>query len=265
MKIYSWNVNGLRAAHNKGALEKFIKKEDPDVILFQEIKAKEDKLPEELKDDTFLRYYNSAEKAGYSGVAIWIHPRNKKIFKGFKKGMPGWNDEEGRVAVGEFSNGVIVISVYVPNGGKSDEHYQEKLNFFKLLTRYVKRLHKSGKSVIVGGDFNVARSELDLSNPDKYREHTHFNEEIRASAEQIIEKAEMIDSYRERNLKKEGAFSYWDNFSFSLPKGVRPRDVNEGWRLDYLFVTQDINKKIKKATIHQGILGSDHCPISIHL
>ena len=265
MKIYSWNVNGLRAVYNKGALEKFITKENPDVILFQEIKVKEDKMPEELMDNTFTRFYNPAEKAGYSGVAIWIHPRNEKIFKGFKKGMPGWEDGEGRIAVAEFDNGLVVISVYVPNGGKSDEHYQEKLKFYSSITRYAKKLQKEGKHVVIGGDFNVARSELDLSEPEKHRNHTHFNEEVRASAEQIIEKAGMIDSYRERNPAEEGAFSYWDNFSFSLPKGVTPRDVNKGWRLDYLFVDADLNKKIKKATIHQKILGSDHCPISIYL
>ena len=92
MKVYAWNVNGLRAVHNKGALESFIKKENPDIILFQEIKAREEQLHETLNDDTFIRFYNSAEKAGYSGVAIWVHPRNKKIFQIIFKG----NAEMGR-------------------------------------------------------------------------------------------------------------------------------------------------------------------------
>lgn len=264
MRIYSWNVNGIRAVHNKGALESFIKKENPDIILIQEIKAKKEQLPEALTDDTFIRLYNSAEKAGYSGVAIWVHPRNKKIFKEMSSGMPGWDDTEGRVARCEFADKKMVITVYVPNGGKSAEAYEEKLQFLTTLAGYVKKLQKNGYQVIIGGDFNVARSEIDLEHPEKHKDHTHFNNEVRACMEKVIN-AGTIDTYRSRNPDKKGAYTYWDNFSFSLPRGTKPRDVNDGWRLDYLLTDMKTDKKIKTASIHHNIFGSDHCPVSICL
>lgn len=264
MRIYSWNVNGIRAVHNKRALSQFIKKENPDVILLQETKAKEEQLPDELQDSAYTCFYNSAEKAGYSGVAIWMHTRNKKILKDFSAGMPKWNDTEGRVAQCEFTNKKIVITVYVPNGGKSEEAYKEKLEFLNTLAAYAKKLQKDGYQVIIGGDFNVARNEMDLAKPEKFRNHTHFNGEVRSYMEKVIN-AGLIDTYRTRNPDGEGAYTYWDNFSFSLPRGTKPRDVNEGWRLDYLLVDSATDKKIKTASIHQNIFGSDHCPISIYL
>lgn len=264
MHIYSWNVNGLRAVHNKGALAKFIAKEDPDVILFQEIKAREEQLPEGLQDPAYIHFYNPAEKPGYSGTAVWVHGRNKKIVKDFSKGMPKWNDTEGRIVQCEISRKKIIITVYVPNGGKSEVAYQEKLQFLTALAQYAKKLQKDGYQVIIGGDFNVARSELDLAKPEKHRDHTHFNDEVRSHMEKLIA-ADLMDTYRSRNPDEEGAYTYWDNFSFSLPRGTKPRDVNEGWRLDYLLVDPRTDKKIKQATIHQNIFGSDHCPVSIGL
>ena len=154
--------------------------------------------------------------------------------------------------------------MYVPNGGKSEEAYKEKLSFFKLLTTYVKALQKEGNKVIIGGDFNVAHNEIDLAEPEKHRNHTHFNDEIRACIGTLID-AGLTDSYRIRNPDKKGAYSYWDNFSFSLPRGTKPRDVNSGWRLDYMLVDSETNDHIKEAQIHQNILGSDHCPVSIWL
>ena len=178
--------------------------------------------------------------------------------------MPGWKDGEGRVAQCELTDGTVIISVYVPNGGKSDEAYGEKLSFYKLLAAYAKKKQKEGNRIIIGGDFNVARSELDLAEPEKHRNHTHFNDEVRAHMEKITE-AGLTDTFRVRNPDREGAYSYWDNFSFSLPRGVKPRDVNKGWRLDYLMVDPATDKKIKDACIHNNIFGSDHCPVSVRL
>ena len=264
MKVYAWNVNGLRAVHKKGALTSFLSSEDPDVVLLQEIKVKEEQLPEELADDSFLRVYNPAEKAGYSGVAIWVHPRLKQRVSSFSTGMPGWKDGEGRVAECVFSDNLHILSVYVPNGGKSPEAYQEKLQFYTLLASYAEALQKKGHRIIIGGDFNVARSELDLAEPEKHRDHTHFNDEVRASMEQITT-AGLIDTYRSRHPKKEGAYSYWDNFSFSLPRGTRPRDINLGWRLDYLLADSATDATLTDTTIHSSIMGSDHCPVSVTL
>lgn len=264
MKIYSWNVNGLRAVHRKGALQAFIQKEKPDAILFQEIKVKEEQLPEDLPNTDYQTFYNPAEKPGYSGVAIWLHNKYQTELKEFKKGMPRWKDGEGRAAQCILKNGLVLISVYVPNGGKSPEAYQDKLTFFKLLAQHAKTLMQKGHQVAICGDFNVARSELDLEEPEKHRDHTHFNEEVRAHMEKLTEVG-MIDSYRIRNPDKKGAYSYWDNFSFSLPKGVTPREVNNGWRIDYCLLDPTTNEQITSAKIHQKILGSDHCPVSFSL
>ena len=262
VKIYSWNVNGIRAVHKKGALTAFIEKEDPDILLIQEIKAKEEQLDDVLTDDSFLRTYHSAEKPGYAGTAIFIHPRNTGRFSSFSTGMPKWDDTEGRIAQCAFSDNLVIITVYVPNGGKSDEAYQEKLAFFTTLAAYITQLQKDGARVVLAGDFNVARSELDLAEPEKHRDHTHFNDEIRARMETLLAVG-LVDTYRSRNPDKVGAYSYWDNFSFSLPRGTRPRDANLGWRLDYILTDAATDKEIQAATIHQDILGSDHCPVSI--
>lgn len=264
VKIYSWNVNGLRAVSRKGALADFLGKESPDVLLLQEIKMKEDQAPEDLPDDDFETFYNSPEKPGYSGVAIWVNKKHASSVQKYEKGMPGWKDGEGRVAQCFLDGELVVISVYVPNGGKSDAAYAEKLEFFTLLAAYATKLQEEGYRIAVCGDFNVARSELDLSNPEKHRNHTHFNDEVRSHMEKLTQ-AGLVDSYRMRNPGEEGAFSYWDNFSFSLPRGTKPRDVNMGWRLDYCMVDERTNAAIAETHIHQNIYGSDHCPVSFSL
>ena len=264
MKIYSWNVNGIRAVHRKGALDAFLKKENPDILLIQEIKAKEEQLPGEVKESAYIQKYNPAEKPGYSGVALWVHKRNEKTIKEYAEGMPGWKDTEGRLIRCELTDGTVIMAVYVPNGGKSEEAYREKLQFFTGLASYAESMRKEKHKVIIAGDFNVARSELDLAEPEKHRDHTHFNEEVRAHMEQLV-KAGLIDTYRTRNPDEKGAYTYWDNFSFSLPRGTKPRDVNKGWRLDYIMVDPETDKKVTDARIHAGIPGSDHCPVSITL
>ena len=143
--------------------------------------------------------------------------------------MPKWEDNEGRVAQCFLTNNTVIISVYVHERRKIRRSIQGKLSFFKLLTTYVKALQKEGNKVIIGGDFNVAHNEIDLAEPEKHRNHTHFNDEIRACIGTLID-AGLTDSYRIRNPDKKGAYSYWDNFSFSLPRGTKPRDVNSGWR-----------------------------------
>lgn len=264
MRIYAWNVNGLRAVHRKGALKKCIEQEKPDVLLLQEIKAKEEQLSEDLRDTEFLRRYNSAEKAGYAGTAVWVASRHEKDVEKCSSGMPGWKDDEGRVIRCDFSGGLTVIGVYVPNGGKSEEAYREKLRFLSLLAGHAEDLQKNNRRVIIAGDFNVARSELDLAEPEKHLNHTHYNPEAREHMEKLTA-AGMVDTYRTRNPEKKGAYSYWDNFSFSLPRGTTPREANIGWRLDYVLADAETDKKIKKATIHKDTLGSDHCPVSVFL
>ena len=265
MLISSWNVNGLRAVERKGALEECINVLQPEVLLLQEIKGHTEKFSPELLDESvYKKFFNPAEKAGYSGVSIWVHTSIEKSIEGFSKGMKGWKDNEGRIARVDFNDGLTIISVYVPNGGKSEEAYKDKLKFFTLLAKNYSALVKEGRRVIIGGDFNVARSELDLAEPEKHLEHTHFNKEVREHIEKIS-KVGFVDTFRERNPTKKEAYSYWDNFDFSLPKGTTPRSINKGWRLDIMFADTALNAEITKASIHTDILGSDHCPVSVVL
>ncbi len=261
MHIFSWNVNGLRAVHRKGALETFIKTCDPDILLLQEIKGNPEQFDKTLVDATYTRLFNPAQKPGYSGVALWAHPRTGVTQEQFEKSMQGYQDNEGRVVQVHLEE-ITVIGVYVPNGGKSDEAYVQKLAFLKHLKKHVQKLQKEKRGVVIGGDFNVARSDIDVAQPEKFQKHINFCPEVREHMESLLG-AGMVDSFRKRNPEKEGAYTYWDNFDFSLPKGTKPREVNRGWRLDYLLADTATDEMVVETQIHNDIMGSDHCPISL--
>ena len=261
MLLTSWNVNGIRAVHKKGALLNFLESVSPDVLLLQEIKGTVDKFPEELLDESkYKKFFHSAEKAGYSGVGIFVSKGQEKNIQEFTVGMTGFEDSEGRVARVDFKNGLTAISVYVPNGGKSEEAFQGKIGFFSFLRNYLNEIVDSGRSVIIGGDFNVARSEIDLASPEKKENNVCYRSEIREKMEILLDSG-FVDTYRDKYPDKEGAYTYWDNFDFSIPRGVTPREINKGWRLDYFL--SDKKTKIKNPQILQEFMGSDHCPISI--
>ena len=263
MFLTSWNVNGIRAVHRKGALDSFLSTYSPDVLLLQEIKGTPDKFGDELLDETkYKKIFHPAEKAGYSGVGIFISKANGDKIESTSTGMPGFTDSEGRILRVDFKNGLTVIGVYVPNGGKSEEAFHGKLNFFSLLQDYLNEIVGSGRSVAIGGDFNVARSNIDLAAPEKNEKNVCFREDIRKKMETLLG-SDFIDTFREKYPNKIEAYSYWDNFDFSLPRGVTPREVNKGWRLDY-FLT-DKKLKTKNPQILQDVLGSDHCPVSIEV
>lgn len=270
--IYSWNVNGLRAVERKKALQEFITKHSPDILLLQEIKGKVEQFSEYLTDtDTYEKHYHSAEKAGYSGVAVWVRQDIKDTLGDTVEivGMPPikeWNDSEGRVLRVDFQNSKLtVLSIYIPNGGKSDEAFIYKLNFFKLLGEYLDTMKKEGRIFVLGGDFNVAHKEIDLEEPEKHKNNVGFREEIREKLDTFIKNKKLIDTYRHFYKDKKGAYTYWDNFDFSLPRGTTPRFINRGWRLDYLFMENSHLSQLKSADIKSDILGSDHCPVSIEI
>ena len=263
MFLTSWNVNGLRAVFRKGSFEKFLKDYSPDVVLIQEIKGTPDKFSEEILDEAeYKKFFHPAEKPGYSGVAIFVSSKYSGEIEGFKSGMSNFEDTEGRVARVDFKNGLTIISVYVPNGGKSEEAFQGKLGFFDLLGEYAKSIVDEGRSVAIGGDFNVARSEIDLAQPEKHANNVLFRENIRNKMQSLLDLG-FSDTFRDKFPDKKGAYSYWDNFDFSLPQGIKPRDVNRGWRIDYFLV--DKNTKTKNPNILDEVLGSDHCPVSIDI
>jgi len=252
MKIFSWNVNGIRAAEKKGFLN-FLKEESPDIIGIQEIKAKEEQLSKELKNpDGYYAYFNSAVRPGYSGVAIYskTEPINIKYGFGIEK-----FDIEGRVISAEYKN-FIFINIYFPNGRMNNERLKYKMEFYDEILKYSNELVKKGKKIIVSGDYNTAHKAIDLSRPKENEKVSGFLPEEREWIDTFISNG-YIDSFREFSKAPE-EYSWW-----SMRTAARLRNV--GWRLDYHFISENLKENLKKAYIRQDIIGSDHCPVVIEL
>ena len=198
------------------------------------------------------------KKKGYSGVSVWT--QHTHTIEQTQYGIPGFTDKEGR-ALGVFlPDKTALFSLYIPNGGKSEEAFQHKLNFIKALTSYTKKLITQGYNIILGGDFNIAHNAIDLSQPEKHEGGTHFSKNLTTIFDSFLKEG-LIDTFRETHPHKKEMYSYWDNFDFSLPRGTKPREVNRGWRIDYICATHTLYKKSIQATIHTNTHGSDHCPI----
>lgn len=263
MKLYSWNVNGIRAVDKKGALTAFIEQEQPDVICFQETKAHELQL--DLAFPEYQKYWHSAEKKGYSGTSIWtkiapqsvIYNMPEDIVAKYGLDSDDYGDPsaEGRVLVVEFDK-FYVVSVYTPNS-KDDlsrlelRHKQWDPAFLE----YLKRLEET-KPVIFSGDLNVAHTELDLANPKPNIGKHGFTNEEREGIDKLLE-AGFIDTFRLFH-KDGGHYTWWTHWA-------RARERNIGWRIDYFMVSNALKDKITAANIHPEIMGSDHCPISIEI
>ena len=264
MKIYSWNVNGIRAVANKGALDEFISKEDPDIICFQETKAHETQL--DLAFANYHKFWNSAEKKGYSGTAIWskVDPLNayyglpEELISQYKLESDKYGDvsNEGRVLTLEYEK-FYLVTVYTPNS-KGDltrlklRHEQWDPAFLA----YVKRRSET-KPVIFCGDLNVAHQEIDLANPKPNVGKHGFMTEEREGFDNILA-AGFVDTYRHFYPEKTDAYTWWTHWA-----NARARNV--GWRIDYFLASDSIRDEIKSANIHPDIMGSDHCPVSIEL
>jgi len=252
LKIYSWNVNGIRAIQNKGFREWF-KKAKPDILCLQETKAQPDQLADELKNiDKYKSFWFSAEKKGYSSVAIYSLPEPVSINNGFCNPL---FDCEGRVIFAEYDK-FVLVNVYFPNGGRGPERVKYKLDFYDELFFYIQKKYKERKGVIVTGDFNTAHKEIDLARPKENVKTSGFMPIEREWIDKIISLG-YVDIFRSFNDKPE-QYTYWDQVT-------RARDRNVGWRIDYFMVSEDMVKYIKKAEIHADVMGSDHCPISITL
>jgi len=264
MKLYSWNVNGIRAVINKGAFKKFIAECDPDILCLQETKAKQNQADVDLTD--YYEYWNSAEKAGYSGTAIFTKIKPLSVINGFVDEIAtkfdlagdGYGDptKEGRVISAEFEK-FWVVTVYTPNS-------KEDLSRLKLrheqwdpaFLEHVKTLEKT-KPVLFCGDLNVAHNEIDLANPKpNIGKHGFTNEE--RSGFDALEKADFVDTYRSKYPEKTDAYTWWTHWA-----NARARNV--GWRIDYWLASKSLASSITDPQIHPDIMGSDHCPISISL
>lgn len=262
--LYSWNVNGIRAVHRKGLFTEFIKKHKPDILCLQETKAHEHQSEVDLPE--YDEYWNSAEKAGYSGTAIFtkIKPLSvslgfpEKIAKKYKLHADGYGDpnKEGRVIAAEFDH-FYVVSVYTPNskGDLSRLSLRHK-QWDPAFLEYVKELKKN-KHVIFCGDLNVAHTEEDLANPKQNEGEHGFTKEEREGIDKIM-KAGFVDTFRHFTPKGNGFYTWWTHW-----RNARERNV--GWRIDYFFVDKELISKVKEAQIHPKVMGSDHCPVSIEL
>ena len=249
MKLISWNVNGLRAVLKKNFLE-FLDAEKPDVLCLQEIKCGVDDV-EQLWPRQYTTYWNSAQRKGYSGTALFTRTRPASVANGVQILE---HDGEGRVQTAEFDS-FFLVNVYVPNSKRDLSRLPYRQKWDRDFLAYLKELEKK-KPVIFCGDLNVAHTELDLANP-KANVHNHgFTPDERAGFTAFVE-AGFLDTFREFE-KGGGHYTWWSVFS-----GARSRNV--GWRLDYFLISKSLRPQLKTAFIHQKVLGSDHCPVGIEI
>jgi len=255
MKIISWNVNGIRAVERKGDLEAFLKTHNPDVVLFQEIKCKEEQVQPLIKKYAdYTQFYHSAEKAGYAGTAIWMKKEDPStaLMTTFVAGMPDFKDTEGRISRVDFEN-TTILGVYFPNGGKSEEAWAGKLVFYEKFLAYVNVLRAEGRGVIFAGDVNCAHEAIDLARPKDNEGKIGFHPDERAHLDGWIED-NWIDVWREFNPGVENVYSWWHVIT-------RARLRNVGWRIDYFFVEKALLSKVKHIEYLTEQMGSDHCPV----
>lgn len=252
MKLYSWNVNGIRAVEKKGFLD-WLDETSPDILCLQETKAREDQLSSAvLKDHGYYTYFHSAEKAGYSGVATFCRTEPHYVQKGL--GIDRY-DTEGRVLITEHDN-FLLYNIYFPNGQKDEARLQYKLDFYDELLPIINEQVESGMNVIVTGDWNTAHHEIDLARPKDNINTSGFMPIERKRLNTYVENG-WVDSFRYFHPEPE-RYSWW-TYRF----GARERNV--GWRIDYFFLNEGFVDQLEDADIHDDVMGSDHCPISLSL
>lgn len=263
MRLYSWNINGLRAALNKGTFQSFIAKENPDILGLQETRAKEGQAEIDLPQ--YFEFYNGAERGGYSGTAIFSKIKPLQVtndlpteyieeFGSFKDNY-GNPLNEGRLVTAEY-NDFYYLTVYTPNSKEDLSRLNLRHKIWDpAFLKYCKDLEQS-KPVIISGDLNVAHTENDLANPKANRGKHGFTDAERQGFQNFIE-TDFIDTFR---LFKQGNgyYTWWTHWA-----NARARNI--GWRIDYFLVSNSLKDRVKNSKIHPDIMGSDHCPISIEL
>lgn len=252
MNIYSYNVNGIRAAISKGLID-WIKQEEPSLICFQEIKATTDQF--DTKSFELLNYYslwNPAERKGYSGVAVLSKAKPLKFYFGMNNYI---FDTEGRIIVTEFET-FTHVCVYVPSGSMGDERQDFKMKFLFAFYEFIKNLLQKHPKLIVSGDFNICHKPIDINNPKKHENVSGFLPEERDWMDKFVELG-FIDSFRKFNQQPE-QYSWWSYRQ-------RAREKNLGWRIDYNFVSKELEPLLNDAKIHPAVFHSDHCPVSVKL
>lgn len=246
MKIVSWNVNGLRAAITKGFYD-FFNEVDADLFGIQETKMQENQVDDNMKKLGNYQYWNSAEKKGYSGTAVFLKNKPLNVIYG--------SDNEGRVITCEYED-FFFVNCYVPNSKRELERLDYRMEWEDQMREYLISLDKV-KPVIYCGDLNVAHKEIDLKNPNTNHKSAGFTDEERNKMTNLLD-AGFVDTFRYINPDLTDAYSWW-SYMF------RSREKNVGWRIDYVIVSDRIKDKIKDVKIYSDILGSDHCPVGLDI
>ncbi len=250
MKITTWNVNGIRAAVNKGFVD-WAKTYDKDILCLQEIKAFPEQIPEEaLKLDDHIVHINSAKRPGYSGVASYFKKEPLEIRYGL--GVEKF-DEEGRVIRSKHDN-FFLYNIYFPNGQRGQDRVDFKLDFYDFLLDECNELHKKGEKIIITGDFNTAHTPIDLANPKENEKTSGFLPEEREMISKYL-RSGFKDAYRE--LYPDKIEYTWWTYRF----GARRRNI--GWRLDYYLVSDSLMNEVNDVVILGDVEGSDHCPVTL--
>jgi len=252
MIITTWNINGIRAAIKKGVIT-WIQSFHPDILGFQEIKAKEEQFDPSLFHELgYESIWNPAMQPGYSGVGVLYKSRPKSYKLGFD--IPIF-DKEGRVihlSYPEFE----IFTIYFPNGGRGQERVQYKLDFYASLLGLCDEMHKKGKNIIITGDFNTAHNEIDLKNPKENSNISGFLPEERNWINSFLQHG-FVDAYR--NLYPDRVQYTWWTYRF------KARERGIGWRLDYYLISSKLMSRVKDVIIHEDVFGSDHCPVSLEI
>jgi exodeoxyribonuclease III len=251
--MLSWNVNGIRACLKKD-FEESMQKINPDIICLQETKCQADTLPE-INLDYKYRFFNYANKKGYSGTAILSKVEPLNVEYGIPSDLPGHNDE-GRLICAEFEN-YYLITVYAPNSKDGLQRLGYRTQSWEPDMRKYLLERTEKKPVILCGDLNVAHQEIDLKNPESNRRSAGFTDEEREQLNILLDEG-FTDTFRFHYPDKRDEYSWW-----SYRTSARERNV--GWRIDYFLADKRLNKRLKDAYIYQKILGSDHCPVGLML
>ncbi len=254
MRLFSWNVNGIRAVHRKGLFLSFLESAQPDVLCLQETKA----WPEQLESDLLTDHgyhvvWAEAEKKGYSGVATFsrVPPDEHQVGLGVEQ-----FDREGRTVITRHGN-VLLMNSYFPNGQRDHARLPYKTEFYREVLRWGQEKRAEGFEVAICGDWNTAHHEVDLKNWKSNRKTSGFTEPERALVTEFCD-AGWHDAFRRLYPDAVDVYSWWSN-------RVGVRDRNIGWRIDYHFVADELWPRVKDARIHTDVMGSDHCPIELEL
>ncbi|MCH8208217.1 MAG: exodeoxyribonuclease III [Nitrospinae bacterium] len=252
MKIYSWNVNGIRAVLKKGFMQWF-REVSPDILCLQETKASVDQLGDEIVNpEGYGSGWNSAERKGYSGVVTFSKKKPVKVHYGM--GIDRF-DNEGRIVRHEFK-AFDLLNIYFPNGTSGPDRLQFKLDFYDAFLKHCERLREKGKKLIICGDLNTAHKAIDLKNPKANENNSGFLPVEREWVDKFIAHG-YVDTFRVFNQEPD-QYSWW-----TYRAGARKRNI--GWRLDYFFVTEDLMKRVKSSVIAPEVMGSDHCPVGLEI